>query len=280
MPKGSPKKEKSMTTKAKQTTLIKRLTDGAANIASLSVVLDGHLNSVALTTKEIIASAVALMKSVLGDETAMAWFLAIAKARNITLPEGFDPSMPINNGNNPWLYVCRVLVGTTDNLGRWVPSMYVQKNLPGVMRWLSSNSVETDVEGLKTVLESASVKVGKKVLKGLEAAKYIDRSTNGKTRKVVAPVRVEVSRDVDELKPVASFSADQKLFPVNKHGYGLATIRHRGDGKFTILFGNEKELDVGEIIVRSFEFHKKTLEKSPDRTVDLSKAKVMSATTA
>ncbi|MDQ1183160.1 hypothetical protein [Agrobacterium larrymoorei] len=269
-----------MTTKAQQKTQIEILTNSAANIASLSVVLDGHLNSVTLTTKEIIAAAVALMKSVLGDETAMAWFLALAKARNITIPDGFDPSMPLNNGNNPWLYICRVLVGSTDNLGRWVPSMYVQKNLPGVMRWLSKNSVEMDAEGLKTALESASFKVGKKVLKGLEAAKYMDRSVNGTPRKVSTPVRYQVPREVDKLKAVAEFEADKRLFPVDKDGYGIATVRHLGGNKFGIYFGNERDQDVAEIIERSFEFHKKTLEKSPARTVDLTKTKVVSSTTA
>lgn len=268
-----------MTTKAQQKTQIEILANSAADIATLSGELDGHLNSVAMTTKEIIALVVALMKSLMGDETAMAWFLALAKDRNITIPDGFDPFEALDNGNNPWLYVCRVLVGITDNLGRWVPSMYVQKNLPGVMRWLSKNSVEMDAEGLKTALESASVKVGKKVLKGLEAAKYMDRAQNGKPRKVVAQARVEVPRAVDKLKPVVEFSADAKLFPVDDEGYGIATIRRLGDGKFGVFFGNEKALDVGEIIGRSFEFHKKTLEKKPARTVDLSNVRI-EATTA
>lgn len=247
-----------------------KLADAADIIRQETNRLDGYLNSAEISSKDIIINVVVLAKMISGDAALAGQFLDLAASRKITLPKPYDPLTTGGNGTNPMLWLCRVLVGEFDEAGRWVPSVYAAKNFPGAMRHLATFA-EADVDGLRTVLENMTAKVGKsKVVRGIEAAKALDRDANGKPRKSAA--KASISYGVSKLQPVLTFKADISMFPVNGDGFGVCVIQHLGDGKFGILMGADETLEVEEIVAASFESHRDKLPKAKDlKSVPMSK---------
>lgn len=246
------------------------LADAAGIIRQETNGLHGYLNSAEISSKDIIINVVVLAKMISGDAALAGQFLDLAASRKITLPKPYDPLASAGKGSNPMLWLCRVFVGDFDEAGRWVPSVYAAKNFPGAMRHLATFA-EADVDGLRTVLDNMTAKVGKsKVVRGIEAAKALDRDANGKPRKSASKAVIPIG--VGRVRPFMTFKADTIMFPVNGDGYGLCVIKDLGDGKFGILMGADESLEVEEIVAASFESHRDRLPKTEDhKAVPMSK---------
>ena len=211
----------------------------------------------------------------------MAELVILAAVRGITMPKNFDHTKVKNGEANPALFLTRLLIGTEDN-GKWMPSVYAAKNFPNALRWLiGAAQNETDFDAIMAVLESAQTKVGKdKVVRGVEAAKALDRVANGKPRKTTKTFTVQVPREADRVKPVATFTADEALFPVDENGYGLGTIRSLGNGKFGIFFGVAENAETAGLIYDGFKEHEDSLQFSQTVTKPLTKANFSRTETA
>lgn len=230
----------------------------ASIIAQETSDLHGYLNQAAMSSRDIIIHMVVLGKLIMGDPALIKQCVDLAKARKVTLPKDFDLLSSDGNANH-WLASCRLFVGEYDEKGVWVPSVYAAKNFPGAMRQLSTYE-ESDVAGLTSVLENMSAKVGKsKVVRGVEAAKALDREKHGKRRKVASSSQVYIPRALDKVKPVATFRADPSLFPVDEDGFGVGTIRSLGGDKFGVYFGSDEDTDIATIVTAGYECHKQNL---------------------
>lgn len=241
----------------------------AGIIAQATSDLHGYLNQAAMSSREIIIQVVVLGKLVMGDPALIKQCVDLAKVRKVTLPKDFN-LLSSNGDANHWLPFCRLFVGEYDDKGVWVPSVYAAKNFPGAMRQLSTYE-ESDVAGLTSVLENMSAKVGKnKVVRGVEAAKALDRDKHGKRRKVASSSQVYIPRAVDKVKPVATFRADPSLFPVDEDGFGVGMIRSLGDGQFGVYFGSDEDTDIAAIVTAGYECHKQNLTSvGSSRTVPI-----------
>ncbi|MBB2905818.1 hypothetical protein FHR76_002200 [Rhizobium sp. RAS22] len=234
----------------------------AKSLETATSKLHGHIAATQMTSKEIMIAVSLVMKAISGSKEVLKEFRDLAHARKVSVPKDFDPSQPKNGSNNPALIVVRVLVGEFDANGVWVPSIYAAKNFPGVVRWLNK-AVETSAEGLASVLENAKAKVGaKKTVSGIEAAKRLDRDEHGEKRDGKT-TKTYIPFGVSRLRPIATFKADPKLFPVNDQGFGVGTIRLLGDGTYGIFFGSADGTDVETTWALGFEAHEETLAKMP-----------------
>lgn len=245
------------------------LSAAAGILAQETSNLHGYVDKAAMSSREIIIHLVVLGKLVMVDPALIKQCVDFAKARKVTLPKDFDLLSSDGNANH-WLAFCHLFVGEFDEKDVWVPSVYAAKNFPGAMRQLSAYE-ESDVAGLTSILENMTAKVGKnKVVRGVEAAKALDRDKHGKRRKVASSSHVYIPRAVDKLKPVATFRADPSLFPVDEDGFGVGTIRSLGDGKFGVYFGSDEDTDIAAIVTAGYECHKQSLTSvGSSRTVPI-----------
>ncbi|WP_018898912.1 hypothetical protein [Rhizobium sp. 2MFCol3.1] len=246
---------------------------GARILATETALLHSHIAGTEMSTKQLLVGIVVFIKQVMQDKKRLAELSILAGVRRITMPKNFDPTKVKNGEANPALFLSRLLVGTEEN-GKWMPSVYAAKNFPNALRWLiNAAKEETDFDAIMTVLESATTKVGKdKIVRGVEAAKALDRVANGKPRKTTKTFAVQVPREADRVKPVATFTADEALFPVDENGYGLGTIRSLGNGKFGIFFGVAEDAETAGLIYDGFKEHEDSLQFTQIVTKPLTKA--------
>ncbi|MGY5808448.1 hypothetical protein ACXHXG_12090 [Rhizobium sp. LEGMi198b] len=246
---------------------------GASIVMTATANLHQLQTKVELSTKELLVTAVVFIKTVMRDKRRMNEFDILARARGITPPKNFDPSKAVNGKVNPMLFVSRALIGEIVD-GKWMPSAYAAKNFPNALRWLMANATEElDFDGIMSVLENAKTKVGRdKTIKGVEAAKAMDRAEHGAKRNSTKTYTVSVPREVDRLKPIATFNADEALFPVDDNGYGVCTIRKLDDGKFGIYFGSAENAEVAGIIYDGFKEHETDLQFTSPVTKSLTKS--------